>query len=86
MLHSFLLMANTPPPIDPTNLITDLSTWLVKILAVVGMLYFILDLFRHVTATPRDLRAAGIDGLTFVILLAAAAKAGALVQWAITAL
>ena len=83
-LTQVLLMA--PPPLDPTNLLKDLFTWLVRILGAVGMVFFVIDLFRHIAASPRDLRAAGIDGLVLVILLAVAAKADVLVTWAQSAL
>ncbi len=75
-----------PPPLDPTNLLKDIFTWLVKILAGVGMVYFVIDLFKHVASSPRDLGAAGKDALIMVVLLAVAAKADVLVKWAQTAL
>ena len=81
-----LALASSPPPIDPTNLLHDIFTWLVRILGAVGMLYFVIDLFKHLATSPRDLAAAGIDGLTMVILLAVAAKAEVLVTWAQSAL
>ncbi len=83
-LAHVLLLA--PPPLDPTNLLKDLFTWLVRILGAAGMVFFVIDLFRHIAASPRDLRAAGIDGLIMVILLAVAAKADVLVAWAQAAL
>ena len=76
----------SPPPLDPTNLLKDIFTWLVRILGAVGMLYFVIDLFRHVATSPRDLGAAGKDALIMVILLAVAAKADVLVAWAQNAL
>jgi hypothetical protein len=75
-----------PPPLDPTNLLKDIFTWLVKILSGVGMVYFVIDLFKHVASSPRDLGAAGKDALIMVVLLAVAAKADVLVTWAQTAL
>ena len=75
-----------PPPLDPTNLLKDLFTWLVRILGAVGMLYFVIDLFKHIATSPRDLGAAGKDALVMVILLAVAAKADVLVTWAQSAL
>ena len=81
-----LALAASPPPIDPTNLLTDLFNWLVKILAAVGMVYFVIDLFKHVASSPRDLGAAGKDALVLVVLLAIAAKADVLVKWAQSAL
>ena len=76
----------SPPPLDPTNLLKDIFTWLVRILGAVGMLYFVIDLFRHVATSPRDLGAAGKDALIMVVLLAVAAKADVLVAWAQSAL
>jgi hypothetical protein len=76
----------SPPPLDPTNLLKDIFTWLVRILGAVGMLYFVIDLFRHVATSPRDLGAAGKDALIMVVLLAVAAKADVLVTWAQSAL
>jgi hypothetical protein len=81
-----LAMLLAPPPLDPTNLLKDIFTWLVRILGAVGMLYFVIDLFRHVATSPRDLGAAGKDALIMVILLAVAAKADVLVAWAQSAL
>ena len=81
-----LVVLTSPPPIDPTNLLTDIFKWLVKILAAVGMVYFVIDLFKHVASSPRDLGAAGKDALIMVILLAVAAKADVLVEWAQKAL
>ena len=77
-----LAMASSPPPLDPTNLLKDIFTWLVKILSAVAMIYFVIDLFKHVATSPRDLGAAGKDALVMVILLAVAAKADVLVTWA----
>jgi hypothetical protein len=76
----------SPPPLDPTNLLKDIFTWLVRILGAVGMLYFVIDLFRHIATSPRDLGAAGKDALIMVVLLAVAAKADVLVAWAQSAL
>src|SRR5262245_37565496 len=75
-----------PPPLDPTNLLKDIFTWLVRILGAVGMLYFVIDLFKHIASSPRDLGAAGKDALILVVLLAVAAKADVLVAWAQSAL
>lgn len=77
-----LAALTSPPPLDPTNLLKDIFTWLVRILGAVGMLYFVIDLFKHVATSPRDLGAAGKDALIMVILLAVAAKADTLVTWA----
>jgi hypothetical protein len=74
------------PPLDPTNLLKDIFTWLVRILGAVGMIYFVIDLFKHIASSPRDLGAAGKDALIMVVLLAVAAKADVLVAWAQTAL
>ena len=76
----------SPPPLDPTNLLTDIFNWLVKILSAVAMLYFVIDLFKHIASSPRDLGAAGKDALILVVLLAIAAKADLLVKWAQSAL
>ena len=76
----------SPPPLDPTNLLTDIFNWLVKILSAVAMVYFVIDLFKHVASSPRDLGAAGKDALVLVVLLAIAAKADVLVKWAQSAL
>ena len=75
-----------PPPLDPTNLLTDIFKWLLRILSAVGMVYFVIDLFKHVATSPRDLGAAGKDALVMVVLLAVAAKADVLVKWAQSAL
>lgn len=72
----------SPPPLDPTTLLKDIFAWLVRILGAVGMLYFVIDLFKHIASSPRDLGAAGKDALIMVILLAVAAKADVLVAWA----
>jgi hypothetical protein len=73
-----------PPPIDPTGPIKDLTAWVIKILGVVAVLFFVIDLFRHITASPRDLRSIGVDVFTMAIVIGVAAKAEALVQWATT--
>lgn len=71
-----------PPPIDPTNLINAIFQWLLRILSAVAMIYFVIDLFKHIASSPRDLVAAGKDALVLVVLLAVAAKADVLVTWA----
>lgn len=76
----------SPPPLDPTNLLKDIFQWLVRILAAAGMIFFVIDLFKHVATSPRDLGAAGKDALILIILLAVAAKADVLVTWAQSAL
>ena len=81
-----LAALSAPPPLDPTNLLTDIFKWLLRILSAVGMVYFVIDLFKHVATSPRDLGAAGKDALVMVILLAVAAKADVLVAWAQSAL
>ena len=81
-----LALLLSPPPLDPTNLLKDIFTWLVRILGAVGMIYFVIDLFKHIASSPRDLGAAGKDALIMVVLLAVAAKADILVAWAQTAL
>ena len=81
-----LAALSAPPPLDPTNLLTDIFKWLLKILSAVGMVYFVIDLFKHVATSPRDLGAAGKDALILVVLLAVAAKADVLVTWAQSAL
>jgi hypothetical protein len=81
-----LAVLSSPPPLDPSNLLKDIFTWLVRILGAVGMLYFVIDLFKHVATSPRDLGAAGKDALVMVVLLAVAAKADVLVTWAQSAL
>ena len=89
LLHSrdlTLAVLASPPPLDLTNLLTDIFNWLVKILSAVAMVFFVIDLFKHVASSPRDLGAAGKDALFLVVLLAIAAKADVLVKWAISAL
>lgn len=94
IIHNALMDINTvllaaayaPPPLDPTNLLNDIFTWLVRILGGVGAVFFVIELFKHLATSPRDLRAAGIDGLTMAILIAVAAKADVLVKWAQSAL
>ena len=81
-----LAVLASPPPLDPTNLLTDIFNWLVKILSAVAMVFFVIDLFKHVASSPRDLGAAGKDALILVVLLAIAAKADVLVKWATSAL
>jgi hypothetical protein len=81
-----LAVLASPPPLDPTNLLTDIFKWLVRILSAVAMIYFVIDLFKHVATSPRDLGAAGKDALVLVVLLAVAAKADVLVNWATSAL
>ena len=81
-----LAVPASPPPLDPTNLLTDIFNWLVKILSAVAMIYFVIDLFKHIATSPRDLGAAGKDALILVVLLAIAAKADVLVKWATSAL
>lgn len=81
-----LAVLASPPPLDPTSLLTDIFNWLVKILSAVAMIYFVIDLFKHIASSPRDLGAAGKDALILVVLLAIAAKADVLVKWATSAL
>ncbi|HWQ13905.1 MAG TPA: hypothetical protein VNL77_13990 [Roseiflexaceae bacterium] len=70
------------PPINPDKMIIEIADWLVKILAAVGFLFLIIDLFKHVVSSPRDLGAAGKDIFVMCILLAVAARAQDIVTWA----
>ncbi len=70
----------------PPIILLSITFWLVKILSAVVMLYFVIDLFKHIASSPRDLGAAGKDALILVVLLAIAAKADVLVKWAQSAL
>jgi hypothetical protein len=77
-----LFHAFAGPPINAENMIKEIANWLVKILAAVGFLFLIIDLFKHVASSPRDLGAAGKDIFVMVVLLAIAARAEAIVGWA----
>jgi hypothetical protein len=79
------LMPAAPPPIDPTNFLGEITNWLLKILSAVAILYFVIEMFKHVTASPRDFRAIGIDILGMVVLIGIAAKATDIVSWAMKA-
>jgi hypothetical protein len=79
---SLMLLSIVGPPINAENMIKEIANWLVKILAAVGFLFLIIDLFKHVASSPRDLGAAGKDIFVMVILLAIAARAEAIVGWA----
>ena len=69
------------PPIQAETMIKEIATWLTKILSAVAFLFLIIDLFKHVTASPRDLGAAGKDIFVMIILIAVAARAEAIVNW-----
>ena len=79
------LVSSAPPPIDPTNFLGEITNWLLKILSAVAILYFVIEMFKHVTASPRDFRAIGIDILGMVVLMGVAAKATDIVTWAMKA-
>src|SRR6266545_3567932 len=69
MSHLTLAVLASPPPLDPTNLLTDIFNWLVKILSAVAMVFFVIDLFKHVASSPRDLGAAGTGALILIGLV-----------------
>jgi hypothetical protein len=76
-----LLHIAAGPPINAENMIKEIANWLVKILAAVGFLFLIIDLFKHVATSPRDLGAAGKDIFVMIVLIAVAAKAEEIVKW-----
>lgn len=69
------------PPIRAENMIKEIATWLTKILSAVAFLFLIIDLFKHVASSPRDLGAVGKDIFVMILLIAIAAKAEDLVKW-----
>lgn len=85
IIHLFLpALPFAPPPINVTGPITELTTWLIGLLSIVAVFYFVIDLFKHVTQSPRDLRAIGIDVLTMAIVIGVATQASKIVTWATT--
>lgn len=75
------LLTLNDPPLKAENMIKDIATWLTKILSAVAFLFLIIDLFKHVATSPRDLGAAGKDIFVMIILIAIAAKAESIVTW-----
>lgn len=69
------------PPIKAETMIKEIATWLTKILSAVAFLFLIIDLFKHVTSSPRDLGAAGKDIFVMIMLIAVAARAEEIVRW-----
>lgn len=61
-----------------TNFFATLTTWLLGIITAGGGFFLLIDMAKHLFATPRDLRAAGIDLAIFAILLAVASQATAI--------
>lgn len=53
----------------------ELSTWLLRVITVGGGFFLLIDMAKHLFATPRDLRAAGTDLAVFAVLLALASQA-----------
>jgi hypothetical protein len=53
----------------------ELSSWLLRVITVGGGFFLLIDMAKHLFATPRDLRAAGIDLAVFAVLLALASQA-----------
>ena len=83
-----LITAATPPPGPPKldGLFTQLFDWLKGIIMVGGGFFLMIDMAKHVFTSPRDLRAAGIDLVVFVILLAFISQANNIVAWAMSAI
>jgi hypothetical protein len=81
LLHSAAVLFASDPPIKAENMIKEIATWLTKILSAVAFLFLIIDLFKHVATSPRDLGAAGKDIFVMIVLIAVAAKAEEIVKW-----
>lgn len=83
-----LRIAADPPPGPPKldGLFTQLFNWLKGIIMVGGGFFLMIDMAKHVFSSPRDLRAAGIDLVVFVVLLAFISQANTIVAWAMSAI
>jgi hypothetical protein len=81
VIHSAVTLIASDPPIKAENMIKEIATWLTKILSAVAFLFLIIDLFKHVATSPRDLGAAGKDIFVMIVLIAVAAKAEEIVKW-----
>lgn len=79
---SHTLLAVPEPPIDPTGLINTLTTFALKILMAIAGLWVVIDMFKHVTASPRDLKTAGIELVLMGAMIAVASKSEAIINWA----
>ena len=78
----YMLLAPPAPPIDPTGLIDTLTTFALKVLMAIAGLWVVIDMFKHVTASPRDLKTAGIELMLMGAMIAVAAKSGEIITWA----
>lgn len=76
-LHTLLIILAEEPQGFPdlTPLFAELTGWLIPTLTVGAGFFLLIDMAKHLLATPRDLRAAGVDLVVFTILLALASKA-----------
>jgi hypothetical protein len=81
VLHTLFILIDTSPTFPSlTPLFTKLTEWLLPTITVGGGFFLLIDMAKHLLATPRDLRAAGIDLVVFTILLALASQATKIAQ------
>lgn len=79
---SSIFAAPPPPPIDPSGLIETLTSFVLKILMAIAGLWVVIDMFKHVTASPRDLKTAGIELVLMGAMIAVASKSEVIINWA----
>lgn len=58
---------------------TLFAGWVLQAIAAGAVLFFIIDLSKHIFGNPRDLRAAGIDTIILILLLVIASQAPVLI-------
>ncbi len=77
---SQLLVFAAPELPNLDSLFATLIVWLTGLIATAGGFFLLLDMTKHIFKSPRDLRAAGMELLVFVILVALVSQTSTIVE------
>lgn len=67
------------------GIFTIFLTWVLQAISAGAVLFFVIDLSKHIFGNPRDLKAAGVDTIVLILLIVLASQAGVLIPQLLTA-